>query len=287
VGIWWPDGKQSDLQGHLWWSLYALGSETGKGFFYVGWIPAILRFVMMRARRGAGGGEAVITVLCLLQCMALLRVAMVAGYVSDRHILVIVMCGLFWAANGTVVLTESLKNHAGIFAKGCPSASLPCLILAGAALPKTLEPLHANRAGHHAVGLWLAKHITPADELDDPFCWAAHYAGRTFCHAGGPVANAPGSEQFPGTEESEVTTRFRYVVHECRPDHRERFRKPTVPVAELEAAGGTVVYHWPERKSLEDAAILLFRLPLPNRKQGGEKSAEVPRTSFVQGREGR
>src|SRR5207253_484 len=124
-------------------------------------------------------------------------------------------------------------------------AALLFLPLVGLALPKTLATLHANRAGHHAVGLWLAEHVRPADEIEDPFCWAAHYAGRTFCReAGGTVAHAPSSEDSPGSEESKMTTRFRYVVHECRPDHREQFRKPTTPVAEFAATGGKAVYSW-------------------------------------------
>src|SRR5262249_58492671 len=126
-------------------------------------------------------------------------------------------------------------------------------VLCGLALPKTLAPLHANRAGHHAVGLWLAEHVTPADEIEDPFCWAAHYAGRTFCRD----AAGPGAKSW-GSEDSQAMIRFRYIVHECRPDHREKFRKPTTPVADLVAAGGLPVYHWPEQKSLQDANIVLF-----------------------------
>jgi len=195
----------------------------------------------------------------------------VAGYVADRHVLMIVLCGLYWAVAAVFYLIESIRARKTLFSRLCPSASLLFLMLAGLALPRTLAPLHANRAGHHAVGLWLAEHITPADELDDPFCWAAHYAGRTFCHdAGGPVANAPGSEGTPAD-----MPRFRYVVHECRPDHREHFRKPTAPLADLFAAGGKVVYYWPKRKPLEEADILLFRLPLPFREEGDKKSVEA------------
>jgi hypothetical protein len=63
-----------------------------------------------------------------------------------------------------------------------------------------------------------------------------------------------------------VTTRFRYVVHECRPDHREHFRKPTSPVADLIASGGQAVYHWPEAIPLEEAQIILFVVPVPGTK---------------------
>jgi hypothetical protein len=271
VGVWWPDGKTSDFLGHLGWSLIALGSEIGKGFFYVSWIPTLLGLFVIRLRGPAGTGKLVLIVLSLLQCLALLRVALVAGYVADRHVLIIVLCGLYWAVATVFFLIERLPLPlwhglltvplAGRVRRPSQNgAAAACLFLAlmAVALPKTLSPLHANRAGHHAVGLWLAEHITPADEIDDPFCWAAHYAGRTFCRDSScPVVCAPGYEGV----QTEIP-RFRYVVHECRPDHREKFRKPTTPVSDLVAAGGKVVYHWPEQASLEKAEIVLFAVPL-------------------------
>jgi hypothetical protein len=274
VGIWWPDGKVSDGLGHWGWSLYALGSEICKGFFYVAWIPALVGLFVFRAGRAANAGRMLLPILCLLQCLALLRVAFVAGYVSDRHVLIIVLCGLYWAVaavfylietslalqSGVRILTRSaseVPSKSATFDPLDPSAALLFLVFCGLALPKTLAPLHANRAGHHAVGLWLAEHVTPADEIEDPFCWAAHYAGRTFCrNTGGPVARAPGSE------DSQAPTRYRYVVHECRPDHREKFRKPTTPVDNLVAAGAQVVYHWPEGIPRDEAQIILFAVPL-------------------------
>jgi len=251
--IWWPDGKVSDLPGHLWWSLYALASELSKGFFYVAWIPALIGLFTYRARLRFWSGEMVLLVLCLLQCLALLRVAMVAGYVADRHVLIIVLGGLYWAVAALFFLVERIRKGASWFRTLCPRAALLFLALVLVALPKTLEPLHANRAGHHAVGLWLAEHITPADEIDDPFCWAAHYAGRTFLRE---------------TPEASLscTPCFRYVVHDCRPDHRDRFRKPSAPIGNLVAAGGQVVYHWPEEVHVEEANILLFAVPLTGNK---------------------
>src|SRR5439155_4234298 len=106
VGLWWPDGKVSYALGHLGWSFYALGSEISKGFFYVAWIPALLGLFMFRARGPLNAGRTVLPVLCLLQCLALLRVAFVAGYVADRHVLIIVLCGLYWAVAAIFYLIE-------------------------------------------------------------------------------------------------------------------------------------------------------------------------------------
>jgi 4-amino-4-deoxy-L-arabinose transferase-like glycosyltransferase len=253
--IWWPDSKVTNLKGQLAWSIYALASELGKGFFYFVWIPALVGLWVFRHLLRNWSGHTALLILCLLQCLAILRVGMVAGYVSDRHVLIVVLCGLFWAVAVVYLLSEQVRANKAWAMRLFPTAGLTFLIIAGTALPKTLEPLHTNRAGHHAVGLWLADHITPADELDDPFCWVAHYAGRTFLRE--PPVSISTSDQ-----------RFRYVVHECRPDHRDRFRKPSARVNDLIAAGGKVVYHWPTDRSLEEAQIILFAVPLPSPQPG-------------------
>jgi hypothetical protein len=250
--VWWPDGKVGGFQDHLWWSLYALAIEIGRGFFYVAWIPAVIGLWTFRSRLRTWCGETLLLTLCLLQCLALLRVGMVAGYVSDRHVLVIVMCGLFWAVGGVLSLAELSFARLVPFGNWILSPVMIFLILIGAALPKTLEPMHTNRAGHKAIGLWLAKHLKPGDEVDDDFCWAAHYAGLTF------------RDDLPGSA-SAGEPRNRYVVHDCRPDHRDRFRKPSAPVDNLVAAGGKAVYHWPEQVPMEEAQIILFAVPLATR----------------------
>jgi hypothetical protein len=250
--IWWPDGKTSNWAGHFWWSIYALGIEIGKGFFYVAWIPAVIGLWMFRSRLMSWSGETLLLVLCLLQCLALLRVGMVAGYVSDRHVLIIVMCGLYWAV-ACVLSLPHLSVARFLPGNLCLPPAAALVVLMGAALPKTLEPMHTNRAGHRAIGLWLAKHLTPADEVDDAFCWAEHYAGRTF------------TDDLPKPA-SDGNLRYRYIVHDCRPDHRDRFRNHSTPVDDLIAAGGKAVYHWPEDVPLEEAELVLFAVPLSGQK---------------------
>jgi hypothetical protein len=278
VALWWPDGREADFRGHLGWSVYALTSEIVKGYFYVAWLPALLGIawhltaplaVWQRPAsrppsvsppslggRYRGGfrdcwhlvpGAWVLLVLCLLQGVALLRVALMAGYLSDRHVLIIVLCGLYWAVATVFLLAHLWAKGNGLQAAGM--ATVLFLVLAAFALPKTLAPLHPNRAGHHAVGLWLAEHASPADEIIDPFCWAAHYAGRTF-----QTSDAP--------PPAIGICRHRFIVHECRPDHRDRYRPPSIPEAEILAAGGNTVYHWPTQGSLDDAKIVLYDIPL-------------------------
>src|SRR5262249_49119405 len=61
----------------------------------------------------------------------------------------------------------------------CWAAGL-LLTLIASGLPKTLAPLHADRAGHRTAGLWLAEHAGPRGIVDDPFCLAPYYAGKVF-----------------------------------------------------------------------------------------------------------
>src|SRR5205085_3386476 len=93
------------------------------------------------------------------------------------------------------------------------------LALAAVGLPSTLKPLHLNRAGHHAAGLWLASHAGPDDEIIDPFAWAHFYAGGVFRE----VKDAPTSER-----------RVCYVVIEQ--SENDHSRLGTLPMARELAA---------------------------------------------------
>ena len=114
-------------------------------------------------------------------------------------------------------------------------------------LVEALKPLHANRTGHKAAGLWLAAHSQPADPVLDPFCWAHFYAGRVFLE--GKVQASP-----PGYHPTQ------YVVLE-NSDH-EHIRLPDIPQANSLANRGKVVYFWPENKPEASAKVLVFAVPI-------------------------
>src|SRR5439155_750101 len=107
-----------------------------------------------------------------------------------------------------------------------PAAANPvwaALLLAGfavAALPKTLEPLHANRSGFRDAGLWIAGHSRPWDEVLDPYSWSHYYSGKVFLEDESP-APPPGQRK------------VRYVVIE--ESGHEHLRLPRVPEALVNA----------------------------------------------------
>ncbi len=232
-------------KGSVAWSVRALVLEVIKGYYYLAWLPALVGVWWFRERLRSEPGAWVPLLLCLLHGLVLLRLAMVMGYVSERHVLVLVLCGIFWAA--------ALIQAFGSWLSSCfhsqqPIAVLFLLALACSGLPQSLKPLHANRAGHHAAGLWLASHTLPADPITDPFCWAHYYAGRVFWE--GLTPPVP-----PGHQLTE------YVVVE-RTD-REHSRLPLIAKAMQLAERGQLVYHWPEDRATDKADVFVYAVPTP------------------------
>jgi hypothetical protein len=239
--------RSSDHDTDAWWGLEKVTAETVKAFHYVAWLPALLGLWWFRDRLWAVPGALVLLLLCLLQGLILWRLAVVVGYVSSRHVLLFVLCGAFWAV---AAVEDVPRRLAALFPRfsasrrGLSAALLAGLVLAG--LPKTLKPLHANRAGHHQAGLWLSGHVTPADHVFDPFCWAHYYSGQFF-HEGARPTPAPG--QVPVC----------YVVLE--PRDRERDRAQQVSRAQQLAAQGQLVYHWPADRPADRAEVLVYAVP--------------------------
>jgi hypothetical protein len=184
LGVWRMAGKTHLPR--IWWGLWALGYEFYKGSYYVLWAPALLGLWWFRGRFRSHPGTWVLLVLCLAMGLLLWRLAARAGYISDRHTLLLLLCGCFWAVAALEViaswLARLLRRRAAlpVFAGPGPRwcAPLLLLVLVAAMLPKTLEPLHYNRVGFRAVGCWLADHTRPTDYILDPYSWSDYYAGR-------------------------------------------------------------------------------------------------------------
>lgn len=169
-----------DHETFVWRGLVAVLRMTSRAFQYVVWVPALAGLWWFRRRLLTCPGLCVVLVLCGMQLLVLWRMAAVVGYVSERHALVLLLGGSFWAA---AMLTSwadwlSLRLPAG---RWQPAAVVGMMAVATCfALPSTLKPMHANRACHKAAGLWLASHAGPDDIIVDPYCWAHYYAGKVF-----------------------------------------------------------------------------------------------------------
>ena len=237
------------LKDHRLWAFQAIGTEVAKGYQYFALVPVVVGVWIFRGRIRSVPGAWVIAALCGLHFVVLWRLAVVMGYLSDRHVLLLVLCGAFPAAGAVAFLGQYLTglllktdNSSGRFS--WLTLSL-LLLLTCFGLPQTFRSLHSNRAGHHAAGLWLAANANSADEVSDPFCWANYYAGRIFMENG----------------KTEPATGYRpvnyFVVEHA--DH-EHYRLNVFREDEIVAAGGKVVYHWPENRSEADGKVFVYAL---------------------------
>lgn len=182
------DLKNFRMPSRYLWALKAFCIEIGKGFFYIAWLPALLGLWWRRDRLAVPGVWVGILVCAVLSAL-LYRMAEKMGYLSDRHFLFIILCGVYWAVAGTILLGEKLALGA---ARLWPSMAGRrwldgrmwsvglLLFLALTPLPRTLDRLHAERAGFRTLGRWLADNIEPGDFIEDPYCWTYYYAGRVF-----------------------------------------------------------------------------------------------------------
>jgi hypothetical protein len=187
------------------WGVYALGSVLGQGFFYVAWVPALLALVTYRSLWRREPGVWVIALVNIVVALALYSVAMVIGYLSDRHALLLLLTGTFWAVAGMdllgVWIAELLTRFGALQRLGAltqprsPGRRLAqgmLLVLVGVTAIKSLERLHADRRGFQDAGHWLACHAQANDEIVDPYAWAHFYAGRVFHEDDGPLPGGPG-----------------------------------------------------------------------------------------------
>lgn len=223
----------------FWWGFYALGTQIGKGTFYVGWALALLGLWWSRERFRSHPGLWMMALVCLGIGYALWRVAVVVGYLSDRHALLIVVCLMPWALAALLHLGKRMA---------LPAVALPlAFVLSG--LPKTLAPLHGERSGLREAGLWLAEHTHSTDPVVDPLCWSHYYAGRVFLeHTDNPVP--------PGHR-----TRKYVVVEEAGNEH---LRLKTYQEARALATTGTEVYHWTGKRGTKHAEVHIYEVLLPS-----------------------
>jgi hypothetical protein len=258
---------EGPLVGRLVRGLWGLGAEVVNGFHYVGWVPALLGMWWYRRHPWAVPGMWPLLALSLLYALVLWRLAVVVGYLSDRHIQVLVLCGIYPAAAAALELPGRLGGWLrarGWLGEGGPVGRLlgdgaPVLAVAGlvaltaAGLPKTLHTLHAMRAGHHAAGLWLAGHARPADTIMDRHAWSHYYAGCVF-REGKPVPRDP---------DHRPVCYHVITKHKGCPEPEAQANDHFLTEPQLKALGARVVYHWPERRRPERASVLVYVVPGP------------------------
>ncbi len=236
----------------------ALVAELNQGFHYFGSIPALLGLCWSLGRLRRDQGFCLIAIYCLLQTTVLVALAMVVFYVSDRHVMILVIFGTYLAVVGVRELPRrvlawrlarrALKDEAGQSVPWWRSAPVwTCALIVGmiaGSLPKSLQRLHGNRAPNHQAGLWLADNLHAGDIVDDEYGWSSYFAGMGFRAIETPPA--------PQSRRYVVMTRGKEIdADPKRAEHEQHLR----------ASRAQVVYQWPDRSSVAEAKLVIYALP--------------------------
>jgi hypothetical protein len=272
LAIWWHPSK-ADLE-RLWnmspaelaklkpprrylWALYALYFELSKAFFYMLWLPTLLGLWWSRRRFPRTPGAWIMALVCVLLCALLYRIAEKMGYLSDRHLLLVVMCGVYPAAVGAIALGEKLALGAARLRPALAgrrwtngrSWSLGLLLLlALSPLPRTLDRLHGERAGFRSVGRWMAENTCAGNFIEDPYCWTSYYAGRVFME---------GCTDLP----TEPEPCFYVVLEETKNRHPHLVSLQLAIVHILQGKGSEIIHEEAVRRGKERAKIVVWRVP--------------------------
>jgi hypothetical protein len=244
------------------WGFQVVANMLIRGFFWSSWLPALIALWVRRDRFWLVPGTWVVFLLCSMIAAALYGVAVVVGYASDRHLLLVILLGCYWAAAGVPILGEWVATTLGRIRPawrgsrwtdgGLWALGLWLLFCVGP-LARTLETLHADRAGFRQAGYWLAEHAQTGDKIDDPYAWSNYYAGHVF-------TEVDPDDGLPFTQGPEAKPKVRYVVMEVSDNKHARLL--TEKPEELLAAGGHVEQSWPLSHRKDNAAVQVFVVPV-------------------------
>jgi hypothetical protein len=233
-------------------SVGAIGAEFSQGFHYVGWIPAVLALAWGWPRLKRDQAFWMLAGYCMLHGVILLLLAMVESYVSDRHMMPLILCGTFFTVAGLRELAAWVigrwQNNSFLTRLRPKPASLAALLAGGLVLfclPKTVQRLHGNRAGNHQAGLWLARQLTAGDVVLDDHAYTHYYAGQVFTEGNEPVLPR------------DVRPTCYVVITRGKDLEAEGTRKQKEEEVRRHAQ---LVYQWPENRQLE-ARVVIYSQP--------------------------
>lgn len=258
-------------KGSALWGLWAVVFEAIKAYYYLLWLPGLFGMWWYRDRFRITPGSWVLLLTCVLQLLLVWRLAVVGGYVSERHLLLVVLSGSFAVVAGLAEIGSMLGARLATGRRWTPVLLLSVVTLCG--LISSMRPMHINRAGFRQAGLWLFDHSTPADPILDPFCWTHYYAGRLFweeVHYEPPPGYHPtyyvvlersNPEKMAARSKHNLLAQVLPAIMVER-SNEEHARLPLIKQAQEAAARGSIAYHWPEEESVERAKVLVYAVPM-------------------------
>jgi hypothetical protein len=224
----------------------AFSKELIQGLHYAGIVPALLGlwWSFPTLRRQAGFWA--LAIYAVIHAFILIALAMSVFYVSDRHVMILVMFATFFVVYGLRELPQRLLRRPDTLINvetrwyRSPGVWFAILFLAmfGASLPRATQRLHGMRVGNHQAGIWLKDKVQPVDVIEDDHAWSHFFSGLLFTEGREPIVG-------PGEKPKcyIVTTRARDGS-----DDPKRVSPHLRKDAKL-------VYTWPEQSELSRARI--------------------------------
>jgi len=273
LAAWW-DPSALEGQSRSVWAMKSLGAEYAKAAHYI--LPAFGLIGLFALRRRLTDPRiALLLVVAGLQAVILWLLAVVIGYVSQRHTMLIVMVTCVFAGAGFHYLallairawhTDAVSRRvvrflaplAGSgtgesFVRGMRAVN-PWMLVAiwvaivlAVAIPRNFKSLHEERAGHKAAGLWMKDNVPAEWQIVDPFGWAEWYTGRTLRTIPNPdPAKGPGV--YAVFEPNAKSPHSRLGYYEMARDLHDR-------------PGAEMVFQYPPGVPADQIKVAVYRVP--------------------------
>ncbi len=231
LAVFWDPQTDASQSRWVWAAKSALVEATHTAHGY-GLVTGLLAIGWFRHRITRDKKLWLTLVLAALHGVVLWRIAVLVGYVSERHAILLALCASLWS--GALFDRWFARWRYGV------AAGAVLLLVIG--WPTALKPLHPQRSGYREVGEWLATHASPQDEIIDPSAWARFFAGR--------------NDRFDPAANPRPAGARRFIVLEVR--SRVSSRLHLLPWAQEAAKEGEQVYHWP---SPEQPRVVVYQVP--------------------------
>jgi hypothetical protein len=229
-------------------TLRALVNEVGQAFHYAGALFGLWAVVFCRGQLTRPIEVWLGVVYFAIHTVILVLLGMTASYVSERHVLPLVMLGSYPCVIGLADLLGRVSRMGWIAPAAVPRVSAIVLTLfIAACLPKTGQRLHGNRVPNHDAGRWLAAHVRTGDVIVDEHKWSHYYSGLFFREATDPVLPRDFDPKC-------YTVVVRATDHVAR-DGREKLEEG------LQKAHASAVYRWPTSAPLDRARLVVYEAP--------------------------
>jgi hypothetical protein len=262
--IWADSFTQAHTYGQrLLLGVWALIGEVTYSLHYFGFLPMLVALYWQGEALLRRPDYLIVPIYFVLHVVVLVLLSVSAGYLSDRHVMPLVLVLCYWVVIGFAELAKwTLALQQRWFARWrdgqhlVPNMSLTMLaVFLVCCLPLTLKRLHANRIGNHEAGKWLAQRLRPGDLVLDDHCWSHYYAGLVLLeHKEPPVAR----DYQP----------ICYVVKTRSQDPKiDAIRKQWEQQLRLSNATATIVHHWPATATVQQARVVIYALPRDSRRQ--------------------